>query len=87
MKMVPPDHPISELQIGLVGVIAATAASFIISHQAFSGDPCSMLFVAFLLGVMLSGPVQVNRETMAWQQHQRSVQQIAGRRFEAEEPA
>lgn len=70
LNMVPSDNRISELQIGLVGIVAASAASFVISHQAFSGDPCSMLFVSFLLGVMLSGPIQVIREMAIQQQYE-----------------
>ena len=76
LKMVPPHNRIAELQMGLAGVVTASAASFVISHQAFSGDPCSMLFVTFLLGVMLSGPLQALRETIALQQeHETSFEQ------------
>jgi hypothetical protein len=80
LNMVPPLHPIGELQIGLAGIVSASAASFVISHQAFSGDPCSMLFVAFLLGVMLSGPLQVARETIALQRYEADFEPETGRR-------
>jgi hypothetical protein len=65
LKQVSPNDPIQELQIGLAAVIAASAASFVISHQAFSGDPCAILFVSFLLGVFWSGPAQVMRKQLA----------------------
>jgi hypothetical protein len=66
LKTIPPNNPIQEVQIGLASVIAASAASFIISHQAFSGDPCAILFVSLLLGVLLSGPAQlIRQETVA----------------------
>ena len=81
LKMVHPLHPVADLQMGLAGVIAASIASFVISHQAFSGDPCSMLFVAFLLGVMLSGPLVVARETIASKQYEASLEQETGRRY------
>jgi hypothetical protein len=84
LKMVPAHNRIAELQMGLAGIIAASAASFVISHQAFSGDPCSMLFVAFLLGVMLSGPIQVIREIMAYQQYEEFQQETGGRGFDPE---
>lgn len=57
--MVPSGTAVRELQIGMIGVVLATGASFIVSHQAFSGDPCALLFAAFLFGVMLSGPIQI----------------------------
>lgn len=41
---------------GLFGVILANGASFVISHQAYSGDPCAILLVASLIGVVLSAP-------------------------------
>lgn len=84
LKMVPPLHPVGDLQMGLAGIIAASAASFIISHQAFSGDPCSMLFVAFLLGVMLSGPIQVMRETIALEKYEAADEKPTSRRVSSE---
>lgn len=86
LRMVPPHNRIGEMQMGLAGIVAASAASFVISHQAFSGDPCSMLFVAFLLGVMLSGPIQVIREMIAIQQYE-AFEQETGRRYKPEEQA
>jgi hypothetical protein len=77
LRSVPPDNRIADLQMGLAGIVAASAASFVISHQAFSGDPCSMLFVAFLLGVMLSAPLQVLRETIALRENE-AFEQEAG---------
>ncbi|MGP0075665.1 MAG: hypothetical protein ACLPWF_27430 [Bryobacteraceae bacterium] len=65
LKNVPFNNPVQDLQIGLAAVIAASVASFVVSHQAFSGDPCAILFVSFLLGVFLSGPAQVSRQRIA----------------------
>ena len=64
-RMVPVLSHVHEIQIGLVAIIAASAASFIISHQAFSGDPCALLLVSLLFGVLLSGPIQVVHAMMA----------------------
>ena len=61
-KMVPTNHRVRELQIGMIAAVLATGASFIVSHQAFSGDPCALLFVSLMAGIMLSGPIQVIRE-------------------------
>jgi len=86
LNMVHPLHRVADLQMGLAGVIAASGASFVISHQAFSGDPCSMLFVAFLLGVMLSGPIQVAREEFASRQYEPTFEQEHRRRYGRERP-
>jgi hypothetical protein len=64
-KMVPAYHRVRELQIGMIAAVLATGASFVVSHQAFSGDPCALLFVSLLAGIMLSGPIQVIREMVA----------------------
>ncbi|HEY3964460.1 MAG TPA: hypothetical protein VGM05_07860 [Planctomycetaceae bacterium] len=66
-RMVPVLSHVHEIQIGLVAIIAASAASFIISHQAFSGDPCALLLVSLLFGVLLSGPIQVVLAMMAYE--------------------
>ncbi len=43
------------LQIGLIGLAAANAASFVVSHQAY-GDLLIMTLSAFFIGIALSGP-------------------------------
>lgn len=54
--MVPPWHSIQMLQIGLLSAITANGATYVISHQQFSGDPVSSLFVTVMAGLVLSGP-------------------------------
>ncbi|CAK9009170.1 Alpha-D-kanosaminyltransferase (2'-deamino-2'-hydroxyneamine 1-alpha-D-kanosaminyltransferase) (Glycosyltransferase KanE) (Kanamycin biosynthesis protein E), partial [Durusdinium trenchii] len=39
IKLVPPRSRVQQLQIGLTSIVLADAASFLISHQQFSGDP------------------------------------------------
>lgn len=56
--------PAKPLLSGLIGVVAANAASFIISHQAYSGDPCTILFVSMLLGIVLSAPTRMSHPTV-----------------------
>ena len=81
-KMVPPTSPVRELQIGMIGVVLATGASFVISHQAFSGDPCALLFVSLLFGIMLSGPTQVIRQMVAAEERQALLaEELAGPPF------
>ena len=45
----------SLLFIGCVGIVAANAASFLVSHQAY-GDPFLVTLAGFILGVTLSAP-------------------------------
>lgn len=45
------------LQVGLISVVAGDAASFAISHQQFSGDPVSALFVTLMIGMVLRLPL------------------------------
>ncbi len=44
------------MQLALVAVIASDAASFVISHQQFSGDPVNALLVTLMLGMVLKFP-------------------------------
>jgi hypothetical protein len=46
-----------DLMFGLVGIVAACAGSFIVSHQAFSGDPAALMLTSFLLGCFFAGPL------------------------------
>jgi hypothetical protein len=43
------------LFVGLLGIVAANLASFLVSHQAY-GDPFLVTLAGFLLGVTLSAP-------------------------------
>ena len=45
----------SLLFIGFVGIVAANAASFLVSHQAY-GDPFLVTLAGFILGITLSAP-------------------------------
>jgi hypothetical protein len=56
LKLIPVWHPAQSLQICLVSVVAANLASFLISHQQYSGDPMTCLFVVFLVGAALGAP-------------------------------
>ena len=42
------------LQIALVGFVVANIASFMVSHQIYTGDPNAVLFVTFTLGIAWS---------------------------------
>jgi len=56
-RMVPAHHPAATLQVGLVGVLVGNAASFFVSHQAYSGDPSTIAIASMCLGFLLAGPV------------------------------
>ncbi|MFV0444368.1 MAG: hypothetical protein ACK5Q5_12430, partial [Planctomycetaceae bacterium] len=40
----------------LMSVVAGDAASFVISHQQFSGDPVSGMLVMIMVGIVLGAP-------------------------------
>lgn len=67
----PRSHPASTFQFALCGIIAANAASFSVSHQAYSGDPSTVLIVGFCLGLILGLP------RPAWDDITRSGQKFA----------
>jgi hypothetical protein len=69
---IPPRHPAGGLQHGFCGIVAANLASFIVSHQAYSGDPSTVLILGFCLGIILGLPRPV------WSEH-RLATQIAAR--------
>lgn len=54
--LIPPHMRLHDLQVGLVAVVIGNAASFIASHQQYSGDPMTALWVAFLLGAVIGIP-------------------------------
>jgi hypothetical protein len=53
---IPKGHPVLPLQFGMFSIVAANLASFVISHQAYSGDPSAVLVVGFCLGIGLGLP-------------------------------
>lgn len=55
LKAMPSHAPNAFLFVALLGIMAANAASFIVSHQAF-GDPFLVTLTGFLLGLTLSAP-------------------------------
>ena len=56
IRVVPPDSPVQLLQITTLSVLVANAASFVISHQQFSGDPVSALWATMMAGMCLGAP-------------------------------
>jgi len=57
LLVVPSDaFQVRQLQIGMLSILIANGASFIVSHQAYSGDPSTVLIVGFCLGVVLGIP-------------------------------
>jgi hypothetical protein len=53
LRRTPANLPELQLYIGLLGITAANAASFVVSHQAF-GDPFLVTLTGLLLGISLS---------------------------------
>jgi hypothetical protein len=53
IKTIPPDHSLQVLQFGLASVVVGNAASFVISHQQYSGDPVSGLMAMMMAGIVL----------------------------------
>lgn len=54
IKAIPADSSLQALQIGLVSAVLGNAASFVISHQQYSGDPVSAILAAMLAGMVLA---------------------------------
>ena len=57
IRCLPQDSRASALQHDLLGILAANASSFIISHQAFSGDPSAIAIASLMLGFVLAIPL------------------------------
>jgi hypothetical protein len=53
-----PESQEFRLKAGLAAVLAGNAASFLISHQAYSGDPTSICLVLFCLGAFFGVATQ-----------------------------
>jgi hypothetical protein len=56
VRKTPPGGETYLLAAGLAGVLAANLASFIVSHQAYSGDPSTILIVTQCFGMLLACP-------------------------------
>jgi hypothetical protein len=56
MTSIPNRHPAQLLQAGIYSVVIANLGCFIVSHQAYSGDPSSIMIVGFTLGIGLGLP-------------------------------
>jgi len=65
LRSVPVGHPLQLLQIGVTAVVLANLASFLISHQQYSGDPAFGVMVCMFVGFILSCPL--SRE-LGWYQ-------------------
>lgn len=55
LKGMPRASPLLPVYAGLLGILAANGASFLISHQIF-GDPFIIVLTGLLLGIALSAP-------------------------------
>ena len=62
IKNVPAGHPVADLQVCLISLVVANMSCFIASHQVYSGDPATSLFVVFLLGVVFGVPRVLQNE-------------------------
>jgi hypothetical protein len=57
IRVMPGRSHAANLQIDFLGVVAANAASFAISHQAYSGDPSAIAIASMCLGFVLAVPL------------------------------
>lgn len=74
---IPPGHPVINLQYGFASVVAANLASFSVSHQAYSGDPSTVLIVGFCVGIILGLPRPVWTEITRRQQQRAELESQA----------
>lgn len=63
LRRVPPPTAVQRLQIALLSVVMGNVASFIASHQQYSGDPATSLFVLLLLGAVFAMPNVFHTQT------------------------
>ncbi len=56
VKLTPPWHSVADRQLCLLSLVLANLCCFIASHQVYSGDPASSLFVVLLLGMVFGLP-------------------------------
>ena len=56
LRMIAANSRVKVLQLGLFSIVAGNLASFMISHQQYSGDPVNALFVTLILGMAFAVP-------------------------------
>jgi hypothetical protein len=68
IKSLPFDSRASAIQFDFLGLVGANAASFVVSHQAYSGDPSAIAIASLSLGYVLAIPLlgEEAREEAAW---------------------
>jgi len=74
---IPAGHPVSSLQYSFASVVAANLASFSVSHQAYSGDPSTVLIVGFCIGIILGLPRPVWSDIARRQEQQAELERQA----------
>ena len=57
LHLLPSAHPSKPVSLGMWSVVAASVASYIISHQHFSGDPIMAFIAVLMVGCALGLPV------------------------------
>jgi hypothetical protein len=62
-KLTQESASVRELQIGCIAIVAGNAASFVVAHQHFSGDPGLAIMVAIFVGIVLGMPRLIVHET------------------------
>lgn len=78
IRSIPARHPLQLLQIGVAAVVLANLASFLISHQQYSGDPAFGMMVCMLVGFVMSCPL--SRELAGYEVRRDDGRPIRGRR-------
>ncbi len=78
LRLIPAQHPLALTQIGVLAIVLGNGASFMISHQQYSGDPGSAILVLMMLGMVLGIPrvffaVQAKRERRREEEQQRQT--------------
>jgi len=69
LNVMPAAHPAADLQLCLLCVVLGNAACFVASHQIYSGDPASSLFVVSLLGMVFGLTKVWMQQKRNWQPH------------------
>jgi hypothetical protein len=69
--LVHPRDSLQQMQIAFFSVGLANLASFAASHQQYSGDPVTSIFVAVWFGVVLGAPLvgQGRSAALGWRGH------------------
>ena len=69
LNVMPAAHPAADLQLCLLCVVLGNAACFVASHQIYSGDPASSLFVVSLLWMVFGLTKVWMQQKRNWQPH------------------